>query len=703
MLAVELAEEDPTPLALLEEEGGLRAILGAGGVEREFAERWLTRAAPRRAARPAPVATRVLCLDNRVESLACAYAGALGAVVEEVAPAGLERAVLEAEGVDSVTVFLLADRLEERLLHSLWLANRQRVEAGRPSLPFGFLSALTPSHLGWLVTKTLAWLSRRDPPARIGFADYDGFENEGSFRLLAGGEQVDAERPLADGDWSSEATDVAALLTHSVSFDAHLGATALCGQMPGLEKLQRSGGAPSCFFDGVCFRTDGSPGSPRRALPAISASPLVWFLNGCGAVPLAGSAFGVRTGYAYGLLAGAAIAVMGAHVTQVTNRRRNGLFGGLLATGMTTGEAALALSQMAEDDGGFHSYPLLGSPDLRLSAEEPLGPASSLDGAVRYEPRGTSRWALRLRLPQELQRPPVLTGDDGGDRWNGAACQVFEGRESSTLVTFEPPRPLGGWLELKADNDEDASLAAEAEGLRRRLGVLGLYEFAAREREGIETCEAILERLLQVLAEKTALRRRIYAAALLAGLELELDSLQRVVCERFVEQVLSRDFNLDRESYNGFVPGVVRRTAAECSACGSILFAAADRWSRDRRFTRTKHLCANCFGVSMALDADPLQAAPLGLDQASREEVVLALRLRNLSRTPKRIWTAAAPRRGGAGTGIGPFQIDLAAGGSTEKSLRFDPRAQLPGTQSFRAIVIADGAAQFQNFKLTPP
>jgi hypothetical protein len=706
-LAVELVEDAPSPLALREVDGGWRVHLASQGIDADAATRWLKRVGnhgARRADAPAST-TLALCVDERVEELSRTYATAVGAHLEMVEPGALKGAVERADGVDSVTAFVLADALDETLLHAFWVANRQRMRRHLAPLPFGLMTGMTHAHLAWLLAKTLLWMSRPHPFERVGFADYDGFAGSGVFRTLSGGKRVAPERPLDSGDWRSQATHLAALFTHSVSFDAHLGDTALCGQIADLLALQRSGGAPSCFFDGRCFRVDGSDGAPTQILAAIDASPLLWFLNGCGAVPLAGSAFGVRTGYAYGLLAGAALGVLGAHITQVTSRWRNVLYGGLLATGATTGQAALALSQLAEDGGGFYTYSLLGSPDLRLTDEQPLEPSACHGRIARFEPRARSRWACRLALPEAFSRAPVTLGDDGGAPWQGATWQALElGACQSVLLVLEPPRDLDGWIELGSSRDLDERLASEAQELRRRLGVLRLYEFARAETARIDACETLREQLSEVLAMHTLVRRRTYAAVLLAQLERALDELQAAVCGRFVEHVLRHDFNLDRESHNGFLPGAVTRTRRTCRACGSALFAAADRWSEDPCYLRTKHICANCFGISMTLDTSSVRVAPLRLRRPrAGRGVELALRMRNTHKSAQRTWVAAAPRRGAAQSALEPFHVDLAAGASASRTLHFDLGSQPPGTQSLRVIVLAGGAAQFHNFKLSLP
>lgn len=650
----------------------------------------------------APVRTLVLSADRRTDDQARAYARALGRRARGVSPRDVGAAVERTRSERSVTIFALADALDESLLDSIWAGNRMRVGRGADPLPFGLMTAIAPEHLDWLVAKTLRWLDTGAALEQLCFADFDGTRNSGVVRVVDVAGRVSPPAQFDASAWTDPSTHVAAAFTHSVSFDAHLGEIALCGHVDGLEAFQREHrGAPRCYFDGLCFRLNGPEGAPTRILRAAHASPLVWFLNGCGTIPLGGSPFGVRTGYAYGLLAGAAIGVVGTHVTQPTTRSRNTIFGALLASGATTGEAALALSSLGDEADNFHAYPLLGAPDVRLTRGRPRGPSTLRETVARYEFGEDMPWACRLRLPGRGARRPVALVDDGGAGWSAASSHAIEIRgETELLVVSGEPREARGWLDIVLDDDADPPLAAHADELRRRLRVLRGYEFMQGETDEIDQCLSLVDALARTVAERGPVRRRRDAAFLLARIESALGKLQRSGCARFVTHVREHDFNMDRESYNGFMPGPVRRTRRACRACREALFQAEDRWLEEPTYVRTKLLCSNCFAVSMTLKSAPVRVSPLELARVSTPPGA-TLRLPLRAAGPSiRIWIAAAPRHGGPETAVGPMAVDLAAGRRTTRSLKFDLRTQAPGTQSIRAIVLAGGAAQFQNFVL---
>jgi hypothetical protein len=641
-------------------------------------------------------ATLVLSVDRRTDELAGRYADALGARARSVAVADVGAHVEGALAEPSVTVFALADALDERLLDELWTANRARGAGGRDPGPFGLMTAIAPEQLRWLVAKTLRWL--RDGPLldSMRFADFDGMLDSGAIREVGPGVPAAPADAMDGSEWTDDSTHVAAVFTHSVSFDAHLGDVALCGHMDGLQDFQREHrGAPRCYYDGVCFRLNGRAGAPTRILRAAEASPLVWLLNGCGTIPLARSPFGVRTGYAYGLLAGAALAVVGTHLTQPTLRSRNTVFGALLATGATTGESALALSRMADESDSFHAHPLLGSPDIRLVRAARTEHVRVEDGVARYEFGDDTPWAARLAVPGRGRPVPLV--DDGGDGW--AHVTTERGRPELLLVSTGPGTPRG-WLDVALDDPAHGRLAADAAELLCRLRILRGYEFMNAELAAVDECAALAGALAGTAADGGPVRRRRAAAVLLARIETALGELQRSACERFVAHVRANDFNMDRESYNGFRPGPARRTRRTCPACGDALFRSDDRWLEDPSYVRTKLLCANCFAVSTTLRTAGVRVSPLRLDGV-RPGPVATLRLGlNNAGGATRAWIAAAPRHGTPEATAGPTAVDLAAGMRTSRSLTLDLVTAHPGTQSIRAIVLAGGAAQFQSFLL---
>ena len=154
--------------------------------------------------------------------------------------------------------------------------------------------------------------------------------------------------------------------------------------------------APICFHDGVCFRLNRSAEAPTRILPAIRATDLIWFLNTCGAIPFADSAFGKATGYVFGLLAGSATAIIGSYLAQPTTFWLNRVFEALLTTGATMGQIVTALCKVAGPT-DFDPYLLLGNPEMRLFSEERIRPAKA--DSFSYEVNVTSRRAIRLYAP----------------------------------------------------------------------------------------------------------------------------------------------------------------------------------------------------------------------------------------------------------------------------------------------------------------
>jgi hypothetical protein len=710
-LSLVLSGEAPAALAVVRGAAGSPVVLlRTGGLNRQILDGWGRRlnlpiAATVDSGSPpwrqplARIPTQVISLDPRVEATARIYAQAVDAPIAVVGKRlRLEALIRRAPVAASVTLFLLHDLLDEELVHALWAANRARLKRGRRPLGLGIMTGLTPEHLGWLAAKTLVWLQRSATPGSMTLADFDGMRGE--LRLLVvDRDHCATEEACAIDPWTSAAVHAAAVYTHSVSFDAALGDTALCGHHDPPLPRERLETGPSCFFDGECFRIRRSDGRITRALKAVHATPLVWFLNGCGAIPLAGSAFGKSTGFALGLLSGAALGVIGPYLTQVSHAWRNRVFNALLATGATLGEIAAALSRLLPAESGFDSYLLLGSPDVRLCAPERLMPSGPAEGGWRYQPRGARRWAFRLALPEAVRGLPAVVADDGSPAWRDAACQGVDvlGRRE-LLLLIDPPRDVEGWIEVRQAGQGEAWLRDEGAELWRRLEVLKLYPFAQPERERIAACQVVIEQLRSVLDAATILRRRLYLAVLQGRLETLLDELSQVLAGCFLAEVTARDLNLDRESDNGFLPGLVRRTARRCPACGSALFSARDRWQADPIYRRRKDLCANCFVVSMALETSPLSVAPPSVVRVEPGPVlVLALRLRNRTRSWLRAWFAAAPRLGPASTTIGPLLVEMGPGSSRRRTLRFSLRGLPPGTLSFRFAIVARGSAEFHS------
>jgi hypothetical protein len=231
--------------------------------------------------------------------------------------------------------------------------------------------------------------------------------------------------------------------------------------------------APICFWDGKCFRLNRDADAPIHLVPAVRAAPLFWFLDSCAAIPLAHNAFGTNTSYVYGLLAGAAVSVIGPYVVQASTVWRSAIYEGLLMTGATTGEAAQAVGRLSPREAGFYSYVLVGSPDLRLVEPRIVRPSDG--NGLTYILRGRGASAFRLRLPEHAPTATGVVADDGAHVWGDAFAQVIEpGQERELLVLLDPPRDVDGFVTLACTGKKDADFVQEAEEVTRRLRVLSL-------------------------------------------------------------------------------------------------------------------------------------------------------------------------------------------------------------------------------------
>jgi hypothetical protein len=704
-------ESLPTLLEIRFQEDRPVILLRTTGLNTAVLEGWLKRTRTNRLppssliggefSRPLiEIASLVVCCDPRIEVLGCLYAKAIGSrFLHANDTAELGTILRDVRGVRSVTIFLLNDVLDEPVCNALWVANRIRQESGQHPLTFGFMTGFSEEHLAWLVVKTLVMLRHSITIGRVGFANFDGFQSRQRVRFVSTADGSTEEVADFPTPWISEAVDVFAGFMHGVSFDAFLGDVALCGHLKPPLPTERLHTAPSCFFDGKCFRLQQADG-PTKVLSAVHATPLFWFLNSCGAIPFAQSGFGTGTGYAFGLLAGSAVGVIGPYITEVSNSWRNLVFEGALATGLTIGQATSALSQLNPIETGFYSYMLLGSPDLRIMPVRRLEPFVK-DEIVRYSIRGNQCSAIRLSLPAAMPMSVVAVADDQGPAWKDAKYQpVSYEDQQDILLLLDPPRDVAGWLAIGPCGKSDTELLEQVEELVRRLKVLKLYPFAHTEVNRIEECQSILQNIATTLRSDTLLRRRIYAAILYAQLEAAFNELHQAVAKRFLEDVLVHSFSFDRESYNGFYPGLVRRTDRRCPRCDSVLFTALDRWQEEESYLRRKYICANCFGISMFLETSPLEITPPWVRRIDSAAIEVVLRIRNRSTDWISIWVAAAPRRGKPNSGIGPVQIDLKPDEVNESQYHFIIN-QDAGTISIRFIALARGSAEFHDCQFT--
>lgn len=707
-LTIYLDEDEGHPLFSLTFEDFLASMsLRVAGVDRAVVDQWLERhgivpgvVVGAEFSRLRSSKTRILCCDERVLSLATRYGDAVSAPVSAVeGPEALTHAVSTIGDWSSLTLFMLNDRITEALVYRIASANRRR--EGGP-LPYGFMTGFTPSHLAWLVAKTLIKLML--PSERqLGFADFDGETREVVSYALDPASGATERLELVE-PWQDRRTCVLSVRTHGVSFDMSLGETVLCGHMDPRLPAARLVTAPVCFHDGTCFRLNRTADAPTRLLKAVHATPLFWGINSCGAVPLAGSAFGDATGYVFGLLAGAAVGVVAPYLTQPTTPLSNLAFGALLATGATMGEVAQALSQIEDPDADYDVFLLMGSPDARLSAARRVSPSLEKDsGSLRYDLEGQGRAAWRLDLPSEPDRrvPRRVVADDGKPAWSQAlALPLGRERERSLLIITSQPDEFPGWVRIGQPRLSSAELQERLRELSRRIAVLARYPFVSSASKTAEECQSLLQQVLQYLNAEHLLRHWVYGASFLALLMQRLDSLEREAASGFVERVVTTDFSFDRESYNGFNPGLLRRSARSCSGCGEALYEALDQWTEDATFLRRKDVCANCFGVAMRLLTSPISTeTPTASFDPTTRIVTGTMRIENPGDEPVSVWAAAAPRHGPRDAVIEPSCFAIPPRSRVAHTFTFVLRPDRRGVMSFRFFVSCQGAAEFHSMK----
>ncbi len=283
--AVHVAEGRTEPLALRSDAGRFVASIGSAGLNRPAVVRWLERheipllteapAGPRGPLSDPLVrlATLVVCVDPRVRDLAALYARSIGADLREArAPEDVVAEIEQSRHRESVSLFVLNDRLEERLCQAVAEGNRRRRIAGRAALSYGFLSAFTPAQLAWLIVKS--WALFLQPRAEsAGFAQWDFSTPRAVVRVRSA--RTGATRSLQlDAPWIADSVAVLGLRAHGASFDAAMGRVALCGHLDPPLPRERTLRAPSCFHDGVCFRMKAAQDAPTELLKAVDASPL---------------------------------------------------------------------------------------------------------------------------------------------------------------------------------------------------------------------------------------------------------------------------------------------------------------------------------------------------------------------------------------------------------------------------------------------
>jgi hypothetical protein len=704
-IVVQFDGNTSTSLVLCEEDQHLIVSLDVRGLNEEVIRHWLSRFGVVHRHRkdvtnwlPKPVvniSTLVICCDPRVADLAELYAKATGTAIRHTKTCEeLELAVESAKDIGSVTIFILNDEFEETTCHLVWRANQRRLAHGDQPLKAGFMTAFTSQQLAWLVTKTLILLQRPQLP-RVGFANYHAATSQITTRIRAADTGATCDTEI-ENPWSCDEIMVMSVCAHGVSFDASLGRVALCGHLDPPLPSDRIARAPVCFHDGNCFRLNRAVDAPVELLRSVHAAPLVWCLNSCHAVSFASNSFGDGTGYVYGLVAGAAVAVIGSYLSQPTTELVNRAFEGLIATGATTGQTVAALCRLEDPEADYDPFVLLGSPDLQLLPTERWQGTAEAE-AVRYAISGPGRLAFRLRSMSLDGNIPFLVSDDGSESWNQAICLAVScDCEQDLLVMLDEPADLEGWLAFALAGKDDREIREESEEQLRRVEVLSRYPFCDDE-SLFDSCRTELRRILEFISVRHLLRRRIYMAVMMANYQMLLDRAQIAAIAGFINLVTTRDFSFDRESYNGFIPGPLRRTLRRCPTCDAALYEAHDRWEKDHRYRRRKDVCPNCIGVSMVLETSPLVVHPPVIEAHSSDGYVhIRLVIENPADVTLSARLAAAPRHGPAEAAQESI-VDVPPQSKIHWQARFPLASESKGVVSYRFIVLCLGAAEFHN------
>jgi hypothetical protein len=703
--AVRLDEGQSEPLTLRLEAGRVVGGLRPIGLNRRAVLRWLERHeipwlagasevdGERLSAPLLQLATLVICADLRVRDIAALYAQAAGAsLCLAQSLAEVSAAIEQAESHESVSLFLLNERLEEPLCQAVVEANRRRRAAGKVTLSYGFLSAFTPEQLAWLVVKSWV-LFLRPHAARVGFAQWDFSRVDATARFRSartGATHVQRN----DAPWLDDEITMLGLRAHGAPFDVSMGRVVLCGKLDPPLPAERTLRAPSCFHDNVCFRMKAKEDAPTEVLRAVDASPLVWCLDSCASLPLTGNAFGNGTSYAFGLVAGAAVGVIGPFLDVMTQGAMNRHCEALLATGASLGRAVTAACSLEESD-GFDKFLLIGSPDLRFLPVNRLEPQQE-GKKWRYRLCGQRQYAWRLAIPPDLRPPVYVVGNDGGVHWERARCHWFEdGANRDLVVTLHEPADVDGWLLLGSEGNSNQQLYQEATRLLDNLKVLTLCPFVDPKSAAIERCRALTRLLRRVVRAPDRLQCRLDATVLMVNLQLALNALHREVADAFLAQVAAHDVNLDRIPGQGFELEPTERTNQSCPTCGVALYVTQAVWRRKRSYVRRWSQCVNCSGLAMVLKGSPLAVRPpVATTCPDEASLSITMEISNTADVPVQAMVAGLARQGSPNDAAGPVDVITPPGSTT--SLRFntplDPR--LPGVISYRLLVLCDAGVE---------
>jgi hypothetical protein len=708
--AVRLEDTARESLAVRLEDERVVVVLRSVSLNRKAVFRWLGRheipcfegvsevpGEPLRA-RFVQLPTLVVCVDSRVRDIAECYARSVGASLSLAQdPAEVFLAIEEAELNESLSLFLLNDRLEEELCHAITLANRRRRAAGRAALTYGFFTAFTPEQLAWLVIKSWA-MFLKSVCDRTGFARYN-FSTGDSVVHVRSTDSAETSIEHSEAPWLINETTVLGLRTHGAAFDVSMGHVVLCGQLdPPLSK-ERTLRAPSCFHDNVCFRLSSTNGGPTQILKAVEASPILWCLYSCASVPLTGNAFGEGTSYVFGLIAGAAVGVIGPFLDITTSGAMNHQCEALLATGATLGETVAAVCS-AEEGFDFDRFILIGSPDLHLLPTDRVEPRSQ-GGKWRYLLQGKSQYAWRLAIPPDLPQSIYIVGDDGGSHWAKARCYWLNyGLNRDLLVILDEPTDVDGWLIVGSGGRSNKWFGEEATRIEDNLKVLTLCPFVDAKSDSIKKCQSLARLLQRVIGVPDRVRCRVDATILWANLKIALDELHQEVADEFLRQVAAHDVNLDRVPARGFDLEPTARTSERCPTCGVALYVTQALWRRKRSYVRRWIQCVNCSGVSMILEDGPLVIQPaIATVNSDGSGLSISVNMRNRTEASVQALIAGLARKGSLDDAVGPVGVIVPPNSS--ESFHFTTRvnSNLAGVISYRLLVLCDAGVELLAFK----
>lgn len=602
-------------------------------------------------------------------------------------PAEVSDIMRNLPGGRTLTVFVLNDRLDERLCNAIAEVTAWRKASHASAAHYGIFSAFTAEQLAWLMVKTWA-LSLGAAPDVLTFSDWDfaTAQTKTRRRQVVSGTTVEL---AVEAPWSDPSIDVLMVRAHGAPFDVLLGDTVLCGHLaPALPEL-RVQRAPSCFHDGGCFRIRGDATSPSKRLQAVDATPLLWCFDSCASLPFADSAFGNGTSYAFGLVAGCAAAVIAPYLDITTIGGLTHRLEALLATGATLGEVAGAACSF-EPSVGFDRFLLIGSPDLRLFPRRDIV-LTHTDGAWTCQLRGQGQSAWRISVPKSLHGAHVcVVNDDGADCWSSARCvPLSDGSERSLLVTLDAPADVDGWLTVAASGATPDSLVARARQVETSLAMLPLYPFVADSADDISHCRQWARALRHAAGDPGRLRSRSDSAMALAGLRLALDHLHRGLATQFLAEVAVRDVSLDRIPGEGFLLEATVRDRSPCPTCKGALYVTVGRWRESPSHVRRWVQCANCSGIALEhTDCAVDVSAPTASVVQQGEQLEISIGIRNRTDTPMPVVVAGLSRRGRVEWASGPKGITLAPNQAIAHRLHLPLRDA--GVISYRVLVLCD-------------